>query len=124
VAEEPPATYRAPSVPEIVPEAPDAESIADELRERALSLTRWLDRASVVLALAVGVGVLLFLWREAPGQPAKLAYLIVSLVIVGAGRALARWHVKRRVAAWVARAERDHRVDGSEVWQRIWAGYY
>src|SRR6185503_7320460 len=83
------AMYRAASVPPTIPDAPEPEAIADELRERAQRLTRWLDRAGFAVAILTGAAVFWLVHRE--GHPARLAYLVTAFPIILAERAAARW---------------------------------
>jgi hypothetical protein len=120
------AVYREPSTPPPPSERREPDAIADELRARAMRVTWWLDAASVVAGLAVGLGALYVFIVEGQGSwgAARIAYLIAGLFVVAAGRALGRHLVRRAVARWVARAAREERVDGADVWRRIWTAYY
>lgn len=105
----------------------DAEEVADAIRERALVLARRLRLAGSALSVALALPPAMLVMLAAETHARALA-TIPGLLVAACAFALARWLSRRvllgRVRAWVARAEHDERVDGADVWRRIWAGFY
>ncbi len=105
----------------------DAGEVADAIRERALVLARRLRVVGSALSVALALPPAILVVRAAETY-ARLLATITGVLVGACAFALARWLSRRvllgRVRAWVARAEHDERVDGADVWRRIWAGFY
>ncbi|MCZ7682881.1 MAG: hypothetical protein M5U28_30405 [Sandaracinaceae bacterium] len=108
-------------------ERADVEEIADALRERALVLARRLRVAGSALSVVLALPPAALVMLVAETHKRALA-TITGLLVLACAFGLARWLGRRillgRVRTWVAQAEQRERVDGADVWRRIWAGFY